>query len=108
MNISDYVVNNRVDGHSWLTHRLVCNDGFHVSVQASKFHYCYPREDDQPAYFEFELGMPSEHPGDELASYAEDKDDLLSTVYGYVPADVVQRLVDSHGGIAGQFKEQQS
>lgn len=77
--------------------RLLCNDGFSISVQASKFHYCRPRLDGAQDYEEVELGYPSNE--DELINdYAED-DDYTRTVYGYVPIEVVEKLIEKHGGI---------
>lgn len=77
--------------------RLYCNDGFSISVQASKYHYCKPRLDGSQDYEAVELGYPSNE--DELINdYAED-DDYTETVYGYVPIEVVERLIEKHGGI---------
>ena len=77
--------------------RLLCNDGFSISVQASKFHYCSPRLDGAQDYEKVELGYPSNE--DELINdYAED-DNYTRTVYGYVPIEVVERLIEKHGGI---------
>ena len=77
--------------------RLVCNDGFSISVQASKFHYCSPRLDGAQDYEKVELGYPSNE--DELINdYAED-DNYTRTVYRYVPIEVVEKLIEKHGGI---------
>ena len=44
-----------------------------------------------------ELGFPSQY--DELIEeYAEDCD-YTRTVYGYVPIEVVEKLLEKHGGI---------
>ena len=78
--------------------RLLCNDGFSISVQASSFHYCKPRLDGIQDYESVELGFPSME--DELINeYAEDYSDYTGTVYGYVPIEVVERLIEKHGGI---------
>jgi len=79
--------------------KIVCADGFTISVQASSFHYCSPRTDSGP-WGMVECGYPSAHPGEDFVEYAEDMDNPLETVYGYVPIDVVQDLIDKHGGIA--------
>ena len=77
--------------------RLFCNDGFSISVQASSFHYCRPQLDGVQNYESVELGFPSKE--DELINdYAED-DNYTETVYGYVPIEVVERLIEKHGGI---------
>lgn len=77
--------------------RLYCNDGYSISVQASEFHYCCPRLNGNQDYESVELGYPSSE--DELINeYAED-DDYTHTVYGYVPIEVVEKLIEKHGGI---------
>ena len=38
---------------------IVCNDGEHVSVQASETHYCMPRNNEETGWFEMEAGFPS-------------------------------------------------
>lgn len=78
--------------------RFACADGFEVSIQASSGHYCSPREDRAWPYGAFELGYPTETE-DVLRQYAEDKDgDLKSTVFGWVPVDVIVDLINKHGG----------
>ena len=96
-----------MSAHPWLppvdkthgTHRnrITCADGFNVSVQASKYHYCAPRHSGLSEYDSFELGYPSAA-DDLITPYAEDSDNLTQTVYGYVPADVVSALIAKHGG----------
>ena len=71
--------------------------GFGVSVQAKKTSYCVPRDDVGP-YTHVELGFPTA--GDSLiAGYADEPDRPMDTVYGYVPAGIVQALTIKHGGI---------
>lgn len=78
--------------------RVKCNDGFEVSIQASYTHYCYPRKTFAGPYDEVELGYPSE--ADSLIDiYAEDIEEPTHTVYGYVPIDIVEKLIEKHGGI---------
>lgn len=85
--------------------QLVCKDGFKISVQASKYHYCSPRVDGYVIYEEVELGYPNME--DELiAKFAEDPGDLTGTVYGYVPVEVVNQLIEKHGGILESEEEE--
>lgn len=75
-----------------------CADGFRVSVQASKYHYCEPRIDGDCKYVSVELGFPiAEDPL--IIDYAEEPDKPTETVYGYVPIEIVNKLVKKHGGI---------
>ena len=78
--------------------RIVCNDGTSLSVQASQYAYCTPRDDHGP-YSEVELGFLSIAPGPDLLAYAEDATQPKNTVYGYVPIDLVKRFIEHHGGI---------
>jgi hypothetical protein len=79
---------------------VVCNDGYEVSIQCSKHSYCDPKKDlmDVSKYNSFELGFPNT--SDELLDeYAEDDDNLLNTIYPYVPRSVVEALIAKHDGI---------
>ena len=77
--------------------RIICNDGFTISVQASEGHYCHPRRT-QNWYNSVELGYPSIEE-ELITEFAENKDILTETVYGYVPCDVVDKVIEKHGGI---------
>lgn len=85
--------------------RIICEDGYSFSMQASNFHYSTPRENlIDGKYLEVELGYPSEH--DELIDdYVDcwyfDEDfniDYTDSVYPHVPVEVVAALIDKHGG----------
>lgn len=94
-NINEYPDGRTFEGNR---RRLVCNDGYSVSVQASRHHYCIPRINGADKYESVELGFPNV--GDILISeYAEDPNDLTETVYGYVPVEVVNKLIEKHGGL---------
>jgi hypothetical protein len=84
-----------------LNEKITCKDGFHVSVQASQYHYSTPREDYPGEYTHVECGFPSAHPGEEMARYQEMPDeDPTGCVYPYVPIAIVERMLKSHGGIS--------
>lgn len=81
--------------------RIVCADGFSISVQARSSSYCLPREDNVP-HTHMEGGFPSSKPlSPELLDYAElcGTDDYTETVYGYVPREVFERELELHGGV---------
>jgi hypothetical protein len=81
--------------------RLKCKDGFTMSVQASEFHYCWPRKTLQNGHHTaFEVGFPNQAEI-LLKPYAEDWSKATQTVYGWVPADVLEEVVQKHGGIVG-------
>ena len=77
---------------------VTCADGFSVSIQAGKFNYSEPKTDTSHAYESVELGYPS-RPCIFIKDYAEDPDDLTGSVYGYVPAHIVRKMIAAHGGI---------
>ena len=86
--------------------RVFCKDGFNISIQASKSHYSEPREDDSKTYTKVELGFPSsvhdlpEEIKQELIQYSDDYPELTTgTVYGYVPVELVNRILEFHKGI---------
>lgn len=86
--------------------RIILADGESVSVQANEYCYCHPRSNlswiDLSSfsipYYEYEIGFPS-FVAQEWMEYAEQSEKPTDTVYGYVPADVVQKVLDAHGGI---------
>ena len=79
------------------TPHVICNDGFTMSVQAGQSLYSTPR-DDAKRYKAVEIGYPSEEEV-MIKSFAEDPDDLCSTVYGFVPIKIVDQIIEKHGGI---------
>lgn len=76
--------------------RIVCEDGFSVSVQTGEGTYCTPRKR-ADWYTAFELGYPSME-DDLIMPYADNPETPMDTVYGYVPIDCVIALLDKHGG----------
>jgi len=81
---------------------LQCVDGFHMSVQASSGHYCIPRSDKGP-WTEVEIGFPS-RPVALLADFKDGDDDDTKSVFAYVPIELVEELVNLHGGICAPIK----
>ena len=87
-----------------LNARIVCSDEFSMSVQASEYSYCKPRDDIGP-WIEVECGYPSEEEP-LLMKWAEDPNRPTDTVYGWVPVGVVLRVVKNHGGmVSGELPE---
>lgn len=97
---------------------VICKDGFGVSIQASEDHYCEPRKSQiDMSRFSFiprwrsqirvskfkpyksvELGFPTEA-DEELIGYAENPNVPMDTVYGWVPVEIVDKVLEKHGGI---------
>jgi hypothetical protein len=88
--------------------RIVCRDGFSISVQANSGAYCSPRSDNGP-YHEYECGYPSNVPlSQRFREYSDaancgkgypKDEEYTETVYPYVPAYLVRHELDLHGGI---------
>lgn len=84
---------------AFIRSRIQCNDGFSISIQASSFHYCNPRRTFEGPYTELELGYPS-CSEELLMPYIEnDSREPEDTVYPYVPVEVVDEMIQKHGGI---------
>lgn len=79
--------------------RVVCSDGFNISIQASYFHYCTPQVTHAIPYTEVELGYPSEEEPLIMDYIEYSGDDPTHSVYCYVPIDVVEKVIEKHGGI---------
>ena len=80
---------------------VTCADGFSVSIQAGLGHYSESELDGSKTYKSVELGFPN-RPCIFIKDYAEDPDDLTGTVYGYVPAHIVRKMIAGHGGIVSR------
>jgi hypothetical protein len=78
--------------------KVICGDGFKMSVQAHDGAYCTPRTDNAPKYTEVEIGYPS-HVEPLIIKYAEMPETPTDTVYGYVPVYTVHLVITKHGGM---------
>ena len=92
--------------------RIICADGFSMSVQASESHYCSPlttySSDDFVngiPYGFVEIGFPSAHE-DSLQSYIDGDTEpdgtrtmQMNSVFAYVPLVIVTDIVHAHGDI---------
>lgn len=85
-------------GHTYYTprERLICRDGFSLSIQGGRHAYSCPREDGV-VFSEMEIGFPS---GEEilLSDYREGDRLDLDSVFPYVPVEVIIEVIKKHGG----------
>ena len=82
---------------------VVCADGFEMSVQASRGHYCSPREDEGP-YTAVEIGFPNRRDALLMPHIELPDGDPLDSVYPWVPARLVMKVIQKHGGrISGEL-----
>lgn len=84
--------------------RIHCADGVSLSVQGHYGAYSSPRDDFADEYTAVEVGFiedaegkPTAPPAEEWARYAGGE--FPSSVYGYVPVNVVEAFITAHGGM---------
>ena len=86
---------------------IQCNDGFTMSVQASRDHYSEPR-DDQGPYTAVEVGYPNRLE-DLMLPFADKATTVAGetpTLYVRVPAHIINAVVSKHAGIhSGRLPE---
>ena len=83
---------------------VVCKDGFTMSVQASEYHYCSPREDNAEWYAAVEVGFPSEVEPLLMPHIDQLMESATQAVYPWTPAQVVMDVIEKHGGmVSGQM-----
>ncbi len=83
--------------------RVICKDGVSLSVQADKFAYCTPKENDAAIYTHVEVGyifadnrlFPARTP----RGWKKYQDGRGSAVYAYVPAALLLAFIKKHGGM---------
>lgn len=82
----------------------ICKNGVRLSVQASRFHYCSPREDEGP-YSSVEVGFITGPDTSRIAApeswipYAEDGN-TFSSIFAYIPVELVEEFIAANGGRA--------
>ena len=81
-----------------LRERVICADGFSMSVQAHDGAYCTPRVDDAERYTAVEVGFPS-RTEPLLMQWCEAPERPTETVYAWVPSQTVSLVLAAHGGI---------
>ena len=115
-NINEFIKNNlKVTNHSrdsLMNHmltstrlpKIVCSDGFEMSVQVGFSLYSTPKKVAK-RYSAVEIGFPSDHEPliekwAEFTPFEDDEEpDYTDTVYPYVPVKVVNKVLKKHGGI---------
>jgi hypothetical protein len=73
---------------------IFCQDGFAISVQASRSHYSEPRADGHHDFTQVEVANPTQS-CTELEPYFEP----IGHIFVYVPIELVQAIIEQHGGI---------
>jgi len=84
--------------HQRVPKHLMCKDGFTFSIQAGPTHYSTPKAL-ADHYDAFEIGFPSASEPI-WNQWKEDPDqDPTESVYGWVPSDIINHVIEFHGGI---------
>lgn len=82
--------------------RIICKDGFSMSVQAGVVYYSYPKSNYGP-YSHLEVGYPS-HPEELLYKYKSGNFNQLDPVYCYVPKSIIMEIIKKHKSLFGFMK----
>lgn len=101
LDISKWVKDNRMDEFDWLSKEIEMMDDFTLSIQASSMHYCSPRAGEGP-WTHFECGFPSEKEELIMEYIEEDEDKPTDTIYPHVPENVIQKIIEKHGGLKNE------
>ena len=97
-----------------LRDHLICKDGATISVQAGAGLYCDPRLNWASSYSAVEVGYPtgltesdkemlwpfSNAVQEKLYFKTDSLEDWQNTIFPYVPSNIVEAIVDAHGGLA--------
>lgn len=80
--------------------RIMCRDGFSMSVQAGEGMYCLPKENLKSGNYKYcEVGYPSE------SEVVLEPYDEGHGVFVYVPIEIIDRIIQKHGGFAEEMEE---
>lgn len=85
--------------------RAVCKSGLSLSIQASRWHYCSPKQDNASSYTMVEAGFPEKNGKPVRLRSLGPAESRGSPVWGYVPVETLDRLLRRNGGIVGASYE---
>ena len=97
MNLDEFIRATYKEIDFYVRPRIFCNDGFNFSVQGGVGSYSSPRKNSKD-FTRMEIGFPSEVE-ELIMQFSEDKEMPTETVYGWVDCDIIQNVIDKHGGI---------
>ena len=97
MNLEEFTKKTILKEEYGIRPRIICNDGFKMSVQGGTGMYSNPREMTD-FYLSMEIGFPSQKE-ELIMEYAEEADRPTETVYGWVDCKIIQQVIDKHKGI---------
>ena len=78
--------------------KIVCTDGFKMSVQGHEMTYSIPKK--VATEFEaMEIGFPSQQEDLIMEFIVPPGDKPTQSVYGFIPIDLIEQIIEKHGGI---------
>lgn len=77
--------------------RVWCRDGFNISIQGGEGSYSTPRKNVKE-FMAMECGYPN-RVEELILEFADDPANPTETIYGWVPIEIIQQVIDKHGGI---------
>lgn len=85
--------------------KITCSDGFKMSVQGNEMAYSIPKKTGTE-FDAMEIGFPSEQE-DLILEFAQNPSDPTGTIYGFIPIDLIELIIEKHGGIDAEctFKD---
>lgn len=97
MNLQEFTTTTCTSDDWKVRPRIVCKDGFSMSVQGHPGSYSDPRRNTD-TYIKMEIGFPSVIE-ELILPFAESPEKPTDTVYAYVDCNIIQEVIDKHGGI---------
>jgi len=100
-NISTESMTEKYNEDFFFLPRVVCKDGFSISIQVNHNNYCASENGTREFglnWKEVEWGFPSSTINP-IKYNAEDKKHTTDTVGGYVDINIIDELLNEHGGI---------
>ncbi len=78
--------------------KIVCTDGFKMSIQGNEMTYSIPKKV-ATEFQAMEIGFPSQQEDLIMEFIDRTEHDPTQSVYGYIPIDLIEKVIEKHGGI---------
>lgn len=97
MNLKEFIIVTHKADKYLKRPRIICKNGFSMSVQGSAYHYCFPKSL-QKYYDSMEIGFPTKRIN-KLLQYRDGSGNATESVYAYVPCELIETIIKKNGGI---------
>ena len=81
--------------------KIVCTDGFKMSVQGHEMTYSIPKKV-TTEFQAMEIGFPSQQEDLIMEFIDRPGHEPTQSVYGFIPIDLIEQIIEKHGGIDEQ------